>query len=646
MCGIAGIFDTSARREPDRQLLRAMRDALRHRGPDDGGELFAPGIALGHRRLSIIDLSGGHQPLYNEDDSVAVVFNGEIYNFRELSEELQASGHRFRTVSDTEVIVHAWEQWGERCVERFNGMFAFAVWDRNQECLFLARDRLGKKPLYYTRTADGLLLFASELKGLLQHAAVPREFDPRAIEQYFAFGYVPDPQCIIRGVSKLSPAHTLLWRRGAARAPEPRRYWRPVFEGGSRTEVAAIQEELIARLRRAVEMRLMSEVPLGAFLSGGIDSSAVVAMMAETAPKAVVTCSIGFEDSRYDESRYAQMVADRFRTNHVTRIVANDDFDLLDRLAQAYDEPFADSSAIPTYRVCQVARERVTVALSGDGGDEVFAGYRRYRWHCLEERMRRRVPEAIRGPLFGALGQIYPKMDWAPKFLRAKSTLESIARSSLEGYFHGVGIIPDRLRSRLYSPRLRTALDGYHAIEVFERHAADAQRLDALSLVQYLDFMTYLPGDILVKVDRASMAHSLEVRAPLLDYTLIDWAATLDPGLKLHGAEGKWIFKKSLEGHLPREVLHRSKMGFGVPIAEWFRGPLRKRVRQMVLGQQLADTGWFDRGMLERLVREHEAGVGEHSAALWALLMFAGSLRHLTGTSDSATSDSDAARYA
>jgi asparagine synthase (glutamine-hydrolysing) len=646
MCGIAGIFDTSARRELDRQLLRSMRDALRHRGPDDGGELFGPGIALGHRRLSIIDLSGGHQPLFNEDDSVAVVFNGEIYNFRELSEELQASGHRFRTVSDTEVIVHAWEQWGERCVERFNGMFAFAVWDRNQECLFLARDRLGKKPLYYTHTADGLLLFASELKGLLQHGAVPREFDPRAIEQYFALGYVPDPQCIIRGVSKLSAAHTLLWRRGSARAPEPRRYWRPVFESGSRADAAAIQEELIARLRRAVQLRLMSEVPLGAFLSGGIDSSAVVAMMAETAPKAVVTCSIGFEDSRYDESRYAQMVADRFRTNHVTRIVANDDFDLLDRLAQAYDEPFADSSAIPTYRVCQVARERVTVALSGDGGDEVFAGYRRYRWHCLEERMRRRVPEAIRGPLFGALGRIYPKMDWAPKFLRAKSTLESIARSSLEGYFHGVGIIPDRLRLRLYSPGLRKALDGYHAIEVFERHAADAARLDALSLVQYVDFMTYLPGDILVKVDRASMAHSLEVRAPLLDYNLVDWAATLDPGLKLHGTEGKWILKKSLEGHLPQEVLYRSKMGFAVPIAEWFRGPLRKRVRQMVLGQQLADTGWFDRGMLERLVREHEAGVGEHSAALWALLMFAGSLRHLTGTSDSAASESDAARYA
>jgi asparagine synthase (glutamine-hydrolysing) len=541
--------------------------------------------------------------------------------------------------------VHAWEEWGERCVERFNGMFAFAVWDSRQECLFLARDRLGKKPLYYTLTADGLLLFASELKGLLPHPGVGRKFDPRAIEQYFAYGYVPDPDCILKGVSKLAPAHTLLWRRAMDRAPEPRRYWRVTFDPHAGGDTVALGEELVRRLRSAVDMRLMSEVPLGAFLSGGIDSSGVVAMMAETSRTPVVTCSIGFDDPKYDESRYAQQVADRFRTDHVTRVVATDDFELLDRLAQTYDEPFADSSAIPTYRVCQLARERVTVALSGDGGDELFGGYRRYRWHCLEERMRRRFPSRLRGPLFGALGRLYPKIDWAPKFLRAKSTLEAIARNSLEGYFHGVGIIPDRLRRGLYTPRLHRELDGYHAIEVFERHAREVPGLDMLSLVQFLDFMTYLPGDILVKVDRASMAHSLEVRAPLLDYTFVDWVATLDPALKLHGGEGKYLLKKSLESRLPHEVLYRSKMGFAVPISQWFRGPLRKRVRELVLGEQLADTGWFDHAMLTRLVREHESGAREHSAALWALLMFAGSLKTLTD-STSARPAIESARYA
>ena len=628
MCGIAGIFDTRGRSEPDRQRLRAMTDAILHRGPDAGGEHFEPGVALGHRRLSIIDVSGGQQPLANEDGSVLVVFNGEIYNYQPLVHELEAAGHRFRTRSDTEVIVHAWEQWGERCLDRLGGMFAFALWDRNRETLFLARDRLGKKSIYYTVLADGRLYFGSELKALLVEPAVRRELDPVAIEQYLAYGYIPEPLSIFKGVQKLRPAHALLWKRGAPQ-PAEREYWdvsfRPVPVGDER----ATGEELVARLREAVRMRLMSEVPLGAFLSGGVDSSAVVALMAETSSGPVNTCSMSFGDPRFNESSFAEQIARQFHTNHHSQQVDADDFDLLDRLAATYDEPFADSSAIPTYRVCELARKRVTVVLSGDGGDENFAGYRRYRWHMHEEAMRRRIPQSIRGPLFGALGHLYPKIDWAPRFLRAKTTFEALARSSLDGYFHGVSIMPDRLRLPLYSDAFRRSLQGYHAIEVLRVHAARAPCADALSLVQYLDIKTYLPGDILVKVDRASMAHSLEVRVPLLDHEFVDWVSGLDPGLKLRGNEGKYIFKKSLQSRLPEEILYRPKMGFAVPIASWFRGPLRARMRDLVLGPALRDTGFFEQKALARMVSEHESGARDHNAGLWALLMLASSLRRL-----------------
>ena len=629
MCGIAGIFDTSARREIDRELLRSMRDALVHRGPDDGGELFAPGVALGHRRLSIIDLSGGHQPLYNEDDSVGVVFNGEIYNFPELTVQLKAAGHRFRTHSDTEVIVHAWEEWGEQCVAKFNGMFAFAVWDANRDCVFLARDRLGKKPLYYTRLADGRLAFASELKALLVVPGLDRTLDEAAIEEYLALGYVPDPRSILRSVKKLPPASTLLLTRGGE--CRPRAYWDVSFEYGQPQSQADIEAELMERLREAVRIRLMSEVPLGAFLSGGVDSSAVVAMMAGLSSGAVNTCSISFGDPQFNESAYAESIARKFATHHHVEQVDADDFDLVDRLARVYDEPFADSSAMPTYRVCELARRSVTVALSGDGGDETLAGYRRYRWHMHEERVRSRLPLGVRRALFGTLGWLYPKIDWAPKFLRAKSTLESIARDSLEGYFHSVSVMPDRVRLPLYSRDFLHRLSGYRAIEVFREHAARGKYRDPLSMIQYIDFKTYLPGDILVKVDRAAMAHSLEVRVPILDYTLVDWAASLPPQLKLHGGEGKYVFKRALTQYLPNDILYRPKMGFGVPIAQWFRGPLRNRVTEALLGRGLLQTGIFERAPLQRLVEEYVSGARDHSAALWALLMFESCCRQVLG---------------
>src|SRR5439155_6757855 len=394
MCGIVGIFDIRGRRDIGRELLSRMNESQHHRGPDECGLHVEPGVGLGHRRLSIIDLSMGQQPLWNEDHSVVVIYNGEIYNYQSLIPELTALGHTFRTKSDTEVIVHAWESWGESCVTRFRGMFAFALYDRNQSTLFLARDRLGVKPLHYALLPDGMLLFGSELKSLLAHPGLHVEIDPHAVEDYFALGYVPDPRTIFTAARKLPAAHTLTVRRGAA-LPEPKCYWDPRFTLDVSIGIGDAFAELNARLDESVKLRLISEVPLGAFLSGGVDSSSVVASMAQSSVGAVNTCSIAFADPAYDESKYAQAVAERYRTRHFVDRIESDDFDLIDDLARLYDEPYADSSAIPTYRVCQLARKHVTVALSGDGGDESFGGYRRYRRHLAEERMRRVVPFAL-----------------------------------------------------------------------------------------------------------------------------------------------------------------------------------------------------------------------------------------------------------
>ena len=630
MCGIAGLFDATGRCEIPRTLLERMSQAMFHRGPDEGGLHVEPGLGLAHRRLSIIDLSTGQQPLYNEDRSVVVVFNGEIYNFQELVPELQALGHTFRTRSDTEVIVHGWEAWGADCVRRFRGMFAFALWDHNRETLFLARDRLGVKPLYYAQLPDGHWIFGSELKALLIHPGLPRAIDPLAVEEYFAYGYVPEPRTIFKGVYKLSPGCTLSVSRGHP-TPQPVEYWDVPFKAGASITEQEAGEDLIQRLRESVKLRLISDVPLGAFLSGGVDSSAVVAMMAGLSPGPVVTCSIAFGDPAFNESAYAQVVADRYRTRHRVEHVDPDDFSLVDQLALLYDEPYADSSAIPTYRVCALARKTVTVALSGDGGDESFGGYRRYRWHVNEERVRSRLPLQLRRPVFGLLGQLYPKADWAPRVFRAKSTLEALARNSVEAYFHSVSILHDAMRANLFSARFRSELQGYAAVEVLRRHAARAPSDHPLSLVQYLDFKTYLVGDINTKVDRASMAHSLEVREPLMDHPLVEWLSSLPPDFKLRNGEGKYLLKKALNSYLPPEILYRPKMGFAVPLARWFRGPLRESVRRAVLGSVLADTGWFNAGYLRRLVDDHQSGLRDYSSPLWTLLMFESFLRNVVG---------------
>jgi asparagine synthase (glutamine-hydrolysing) len=642
MCGITGIFDTRGTRPVDGAVLHRMNNAQQHRGPDEGSIHLEPGLGFGHRRLSIIDIATGQQPLFNEDGSVVVVFNGEIYNYQELIPELQALGHVFHTKSDTEVIVHAWESWGETCVQRFRGMFALALWDRTRQTLFMARDRLGVKPLYYALLGDGTLLFGSELKSLLAHGGVDRTIDPLAVEEFFAIGYVAEPRTIFRQVCKMPPAHTLSIRRGQPVA-EPKEYWDVHFTLGNPSSIEDARAELVDRLRESVKLRLISEVPLGAFLSGGVDSSAVVATMAGLSDGPVNTCSIAFDDPKFNESGFAQMVASRYGTNHRVETVQSDDFDLIDTLARLYDEPFADSSAIPTYRVCQLARRHVTVALSGDGGDESFAGYRRYRRHLREEKLRAALPVSVRRPAFGLLGRMYPKADWAPRAFRAKTTFEGLARSSVEAYFHEMSILRGPARQALYSKRFRDELAGYCALEVFQHHASRAETDDPLARVQYIDLKTYLVGDINTKVDRASMAHSLEVREPLMDHALVEWLATLPSSLKLRGDEGKYLLKKAMEPHLPHEVLHRPKMGFAVPLAQWFRGPLRDRVRAAVLGPRLADTGWFNSASLSQLVETHQSGRHDNSAALWSLLMFEAFLRQVVDAPVSAAFSGHAA---
>ncbi len=625
MCGFVGIFDPHGRAPIDRLLLERMNRTQRHRGPDGEGMHLAPGIGLAHTRLAIIDLDTGAQPMFNEDGAVVVVYNGEIYNFRDLREELRARGHRFRSASDTEVIVHAWEEWGEACVARLRGMFAFALWDERQKALFLARDRLGIKPLHYAVLPDGQLVFASELKALLAHPALPRRIDPCAVEDYLAYGYVPDPKTIYCDVSKLRPGHWLAWRVGQA-APRQERYWQLRFAARPGLSVRRAAEELLERLEEAVALRLIADVPLGAFLSGGVDSSAVVAMMSRRSAAPVNTCSIGFAERTHDETRFAQQVADAYGTRHHVGHARVQDLDVIERLPLVYDEPFADSSAIPTLQLSELARQVVTVALSGDGGDELFAGYRRHRWHLYEERARAALPGAIRRPLFGALGALYPKLDRAPRPLRLKSTLAELALDPADAYFQSVSIAADAVRRRLYAPALQRDLQGYSGAEIIRGHWRETQGLHPLDQVQYADLMTYLPGDILTKVDRASMAHSLEVRVPLLDHVLVEWAATLPPRLRLNARGSKFVLKAALGPYLPPAILRRRKMGFAVPLAAWLRGSLLGPVERALAEPAFADAGLFDMAAVRRLIEQHRSGRSDHSRLIWALFMFAGFL--------------------
>jgi asparagine synthase (glutamine-hydrolysing) len=623
MCGVAGIFHRDSAGAVDLTLLRRMTSALRHRGPDGDGFHVEPGIGLGHRRLAIIDVEGGHQPMFNEDDTVVIVFNGEIYNFGELREELQALGHVFRNRCDTEAIIHAWESWGPDCLQRLNGMFAFALWDRNRGQLFVARDRLGKKPLYYASMADGSLAFASEMAALATIPGLQRRIDATAVDGYFTFGYVPDPQTLYHGIHKLPAAHFMLLDR-TGKVPVPRRYWTVPTATRPLAEMEAVTR-LNALLADCVEQRLVADVPLGAFLSGGVDSSAVVATAASRQAAPLTTFTIGFEGEE-DETPFAAEIARRYGTvQHNERAAATDLIDAARVQGRIFGEPFGDSSSVPSFAVCALARRHATVAISGDGGDEVFAGYRRYRWHTITDAVRRHVPAPLRRHVIGGLAALYPKLDRAPRWLRARHTLSEISLDSACGYARMLTRVQSDRRRALFSARLRVELDGYDPAARIARLMEESDTEDALLQAQYVDLHTWLVGDILTKVDRTSMANSLEVRTPFLDYRMVEWGMSLPASLKLQAGEGKYVLKRALEPLLPRAILYRRKQGFATALAL----PLRQgigRVRKRLLGEAMLSSGLFEAGALARLIDEHASGRFDHGQALWQLLVFEGFL--------------------
>jgi asparagine synthase (glutamine-hydrolysing) len=612
MCGIAGRFNYEAAHSVDRTRLVAMTDAVSHRGPDAGGYYLDGSIGLGHRRLSIIDLATGDQPLGNEDGSVQVIFNGEIYNFAEVRHELIAHGHRFRTNSDTEVIAHGYEQWGEHCVDRFRGMFAFAVWDARARRLLLARDRLGVKPLYYAEVPGGIV-FGSEIKSLLEDPEVPREWSADALDAYLTLLYIPAPGTIYRGIHKLPPAHVLVAERGAVRVS---RYWDLEFTGdGDARREEDYLEELDAHLREAVRLRMISDVPLGAFLSGGIDSSTVVAYMVEASDAPPVTISVGFAHQAFDEVEHAETVARHLGCEFHALTADPRVEELLPKLAWHFDEPFADSSAVPTYYVSKAARQLVTVALSGDGGDELWAGYARHRVEHWEQRVRGALGPAAR--VAGWLGQALPLS------VKGARSLRHLAANPDQAYAlkHAYGMFEPDAKARLYSGDFRRRVNGHDAFASFRDAYRACSSLDPLDRSMYVDARTYMIDDVLTKVDRMSMAVSLEAREPLLDHKLLEFAARVPASLKLKDGQSKYLLRRVLDKRVPRSIIERKKSGFAAPIGEWLNGPLAPMATELLLDGRLRDRGIFNAGEVSRLWTEHRGGQADHRHRLWQLIM-------------------------
>lgn len=616
MCGLVGVYHFDPQRPVDRALLIRQNDSLAHRGPDAGAVFVDAGVGLGHRRLSIIDVSGGAQPMWDVERRVGVVFNGEIYNYRELRTELIGRGHRFHSDSDTETIIHAFREWGEACVSRLRGMFAFAVYDRQTRDLLLARDRLGKKPLYWYRDR-GRLIFASEVKAIVEDPTVPRAIEPTAVVDFFAYNYVPGPGTILQGINKLPAGHLMVVQGSAMEIKE---YWDVDFgHPDNAPSMEARADALEAELKEATRLRLRSDVPLGAFLSGGIDSSLVVGLMAKAMDQPVKTHTIGFSEAQFDERAYAKETSQLFHTDHQEKVVEADATGVIDKLAWYYDEPFGDSSALPTYYLAGATRERVTVALSGDGGDENFAGYRRYVFAMYEDRCRQTVPGLIRRGLVGPLARLYPKADYLPQALRAKATLSNLAVSHERAYFLS---LTQKSYPQFLDGSFLSAMRGYDPYQHFERHFARARTDDPLARLQYVDLKTYLCDDILVKVDRASMAHALEVRVPLLDHRVVELAAAMPARAKLDGQKTKLVLKEVARRYLPDAVFDRPKMGFSLPLQAWFRGGLKDRAQATLFDTPGGQSGLLDPAGLRRLWYEHQLGMVNHATSLWSILMF------------------------
>ncbi|MBN2022665.1 MAG: asparagine synthase (glutamine-hydrolyzing) [Pirellulales bacterium] len=629
MCGITGAIWNDPSRAVDAAALGRMVEVLRHRGPDDEGQYVSeyqtragydalPGVALGHRRLAVIGVTSGRQPMANEDETVWVVFNGEIYNYRRLRRRLEGTGHRFRTESDTEVLVHLWEDQGPAMLELLDGMFALAIWDARRGQLFLARDRLGKKPLFYC-PQPGRLLFASELKSLLEVPGVPRRLDPQALDEYLTYQYVPHPRTIFAGVAKLPPAHWALWDDGQLRLGC---YWSPDFNA----ETEQSREDWIAQLREtlsaAVQARLESEVPLGAFLSGGVDSTIVVGLMQRLSDAPVRTFSIGFPVAEFDETSYARLAARSLGTIHEEFRVEPDAVGVLEKLVWHYDEPFGDSSAVPTWYVSELSRRHVTVALTGDGGDELFAGYPRYWAMDLGARFDR-LPKLLRRVLAGGFWQSIPASPRQKSIVRRwKRFVEVLGRPPLERYLDWISIFKEAHRAELYTDEFVASLPDADPIEFLRSAAARASRRDPVTQISLADLVTYLPCDLMTKVDIASMAHGLECRQPFLDHRVVELAARMPIDLKLRRGRGKRILLAAFGDLVPRAIQRRKKMGFGVPLDAWFRGPLAGLARDVLLDQSARLRGYFRPEAVATLVAEHQSSRFDHSYRLWSLLFF------------------------
>ncbi|MBL8495641.1 MAG: asparagine synthase (glutamine-hydrolyzing) [Rhodocyclaceae bacterium] len=619
MCGIVGFVDFGGHaREDARARVGRMADTIVHRGPDEGGYYVDDHAALGHRRLSIIDLSSGQQPMGVADGSVQIVFNGEIYNFPELRAELEGMGHRFRTQCDTEVILLAYIQWGDDCVSRLHGMFAFAIWDKRTRRLLLARDRVGKKPLFYLLRSNGIA-FASELKALLVLGESQGTLDPEALDCYFSFGYIPAPRTILKDVRKLEAARYLTVTATGQKAV---RYWQLSFAEVAPRSLDEATDEFEALFDDAVKRRLMSEVPLGAFLSGGIDSSIVVSSMARQTSRPVKTNSIGFDDREFNELPVARATASFLNAEHHEHLVTPQIDDLLGRIVWYLDEPLADSSAVPTWYVCQMARQSVTVALSGDGGDEGFGGYTfRYRPHMIEARLRQMLPSILRRTVFGTVGALWPASARLPRPLRLKTIFENLSVGNAEAFYRDLAWLRPDARSALYNGQFSSELRGFTPMEAVEPHYVDCDASDALGRAQYADINFYMTDDVLVKVDRMSMAHALEVRSPLLDHRILEFAARLPSQLKIGGQRGKLVLRQLAARRLPAEILKLPKRGFSVPAARWLRNELRGIVEDIVMNGDSIIAEFLDLKTVRRMWGEHLRGQRDHDVFFWGLMM-------------------------
>jgi len=622
MCGIAGILYRDPKRPPEMGVLKGMGAAIAHRGPDGEGFWAEAGVGLVHRRLAIIDLAGGNQPIGNEDGSVQVVLNGEIYNYRELRAGLVAKGHRFRTQSDTEVLVHLYEEEGEELVRRLRGMFALALWDRSRRRLLLARDRVGLKPLYIYRDADKLL-FGSELKAIFAHPEVDRTIDPAAVDDYLALGLIPGSRAGFRRMEKLPPGH-LVSLRAEELDRRPRRYWQFQIEPDMTRSPEEWQEALEAKITETVQAHQVADVPVGAFLSGGVDSSVMVVTQAGLSPtEPVETFSIGFRETGFSELPYARQVAEQVGSRHTEELVTPEAAAALDDLVYYYDEPLADSSALPTLWVSRLARRRVKVVLSGDGGDEALGGYRRYAHDLREAWLRRQLPGWLRSGVLGPLGRVWPKADWLPRVLRAKTLLTNLGLDNAAAYANTVSLCRQPLRRRLLAGDLVRELDGHEPERTICEHFRAAPTADPLAGMITADVHTLLPDGFLVKVDRASMACGLEVRPPLVDHELLELTARMPSEYKIRNGQTKWILKKTYENRLPAGLAWRGKQGFEVPVDEWLRGPLAEMFRADVLEPASRVGGLIDQRVARRLFEAHQSRLGRLGPVLWSLLVLA-----------------------